>query len=95
MKIPENISSIAVTTASHSVYAIERRGDGWFLFASHLPSATSEDINGAAWQIEEPAMPELGRSWILTSFHYFDWDNPDRIPGGGKITSPVVEIFST
>jgi hypothetical protein len=78
-------------TLSGSKYTVERdENNVWWLEANNVPNWGSVPVDGR-WEIDEPFIAE-GQSARLVSAHYLEFDSPKRIPGGGKITSPVLDI---
>ena len=47
-----------------------------------------------SWALKPPEVwpPVVGQPMLLLSLYYEDRLNPLRIPGGGKLTSPVVSV---
>ena len=88
----DNWQQITVITYTGSEYTVVREGVDFYLLATHIPNMTSTDVNGERWKIAEPKFPEIGKSWHIYSAYYGDINNPLRMPGGGKLTSPVESV---
>jgi hypothetical protein len=89
--------NVSVKTESGSLYTVTTvvfdDGERYFLSADHTSTYRSVNVRGKAWQIEKPKYPEIGQPWVLLSAHFSEPEHPDRMPGGGKRTSPVTEII--
>jgi hypothetical protein len=86
-----------IKTYSGSIYKIRVDEDRRFwLTTDHVVNPNSTDINGQEWEIQQPRPwpPEIGQPMWLPTIHLFDFDHPDRIPGGGKSTSIVMEVLT-
>jgi hypothetical protein len=85
-----------VRTQSGSRYDIYTCFDGrCFVAADHVISPTSQALGSTTWQVEpmQPWPPALGQPLFFVSAYFAEAkSHPDRAPGGGKITSPVVDI---
>lgn len=88
----DNWKEVTVTTYSGSEYTVVREGVDFYLVAKHIPSRGSSDVNGERWKVAEPKFPVIGDSWYIRSAYYEDFDNPLRMPGGGKFTSAVQSV---
>jgi hypothetical protein len=88
----------AFRTASGSLYAVMRDADGqWWLTARNVPSDTSVALPPAAMWMIAPPTPwplEIGRPVAMLAPPWLALDDPARVPGGGKITSPVVAVVA-
>jgi hypothetical protein len=86
---------ITVTTYSGSEYTVIREGVDFYLLATHITTRISSDVNNGKWKVAQPKIPVVGDSWHIYSYYYEDYDNPLRMPGGGKFTSAVqtVHVF--
>lgn len=83
-----------VKTETGSIYRIEERQDGtWWFSAENIPNPTSARVVGA-WQIVRPTPwpPVLGVGLYLLVDPALPKTDPTRVPGGGKVTTPVVEV---
>lgn len=83
-----------VKTTTGSIYRIEERADGtWWFSADNVPNPTSARVIGA-WQIIRPAPwpPVLGVGLYLLADPVLLKGDLTRVPGGGKVTTPVVEV---
>lgn len=90
-----NWKKITVTTYSGSEYTVVREGLDFYLEANHIATRNSTDVNGSRWKVAEPKLPVIGSSWHIFSAYYEDFDNPLRMPGGGKFTSAVQTVHVT
>lgn len=83
-----------VTTMSGSTYTIEQRGERWYLRADNVPNPNSVKLDLKEWEIHPPRpWPiRVGFGLALDCIHVDDRGHPDRMPGGGKHTSPVIEV---
>ena len=91
---PEGIPvDVEAVTASGSRYRIAADREGrWWLSADNRASATSRRLDPADWweiAPPEPWPPVLGRSVRLMAPPDLAFDDPRRIPGGGKVTTPI------
>jgi hypothetical protein len=91
------VRTVEVHTYSGSVYIVKQTEEGNFLLqADNVPSRTSAQLNPEEeWPIQkpEPWPPQLGQPVTLLSRYFHDKTHPDRMPGGGKITSPVRAVI--
>lgn len=87
-----NWRQVTVTTYTGSEYTVVREGVDFYLIPNHIPNSGSSDVNGGRWKIAEPKFPVIGDSWHIYSAYYEDFDNPLRMPGGGKVTSAVQHV---
>jgi hypothetical protein len=84
-----------IRTASGSLYVIRvDEDDRYWLSGQNVPNAYSEPIPGdVEWQIKPlPLPPTLGQRLDIWSFFYEMPGHAERLPGGGKITTPVVSV---
>lgn len=93
---PALVRRVEITTRSGSVYRVGRGTDGgWWMSADNVPNLTSVPLDpDDRWEIRrpDPWPPELGeRIWLMPP-EELDRDDPHRMPGGGKRTSPVRAI---
>lgn len=81
-----------LTTRAGSRYyvALDREGVWWF-GGRAVPNPFSRPLPPQLWRIEcpEPWPPLLGASVWLRAARDLAIDDLDRVPGGGKYTSPV------
>ena len=82
-----------ITTATDSVYIITEHYNGVFTVrGENIPSMTSQPLGETEWFINRPTPwpPVCGQQLEFYS-QYFDadYDEPLRMPGGGKVTSPI------
>lgn len=85
-----------VITQSGSAYTISQEGAKFFLEADNVPNPMSGKIEGR-WEVGVPSPwpPVEGLPLFIPARTDIFWDreHPERIPGGGKHTSPVVEVY--
>lgn len=83
----------SMRTESGSVYCVVQDTEGrWFLNADNVPNPASRRLDPDSWwRIEQPHPwpPELGAPIALISALDLDRRDAERMPGGGKVTSPV------
>jgi len=84
---------VEIHTHSGSIYRVARdpRG-GWWMRAANVPNPTSPRLDpGRWWAIRRPRPwpPKLGQPIELRASAHLALDDPRRVPGGGKITSPI------
>lgn len=82
-----------VITRSGSVYRVARDDKGrWWMSADNIPNPASVRLDPDRWwaiRAPEPWPPELGERLELLAPEGLGRDDPRRVPGGGKRTSPV------
>lgn len=82
-----------IVTATGSVYAVGREaGTGhWWVWARNVPNPSSRRLPQRWWRIVEPELwpPRLGLPFRFEAPLELRRDDPERVPGGGKWTSPV------
>jgi hypothetical protein len=88
------MKTTVVKTETGSIYVVVQRDNRFFLHTDHTPNSYSQDVNGEEWEIEVPEVPVVGKRWMLTCVHFSDRGHPNRMPGGGKYTSRVVEVHN-
>ncbi len=81
---------------SGSVYDVveSTRGD-WVVRVDNVPNPFSDAIDRDRWWCIEPTHPwppRLGHRLVLVALTALAFDDAERMPGGGKITSPVVGL---
>jgi len=85
--------TVELHTASGSIYWVARNEHGdWRLRACNIPNPRSRRLDhGRWWAIRQPAPwpPRLGQPIELRAPAGLPRDDPERMPGGGKITSPI------
>lgn len=85
--------TLRITTATDSVYTITERDNSVFTVrGENTPSMTSQPLGAAEWFIKQPSPwpPQCGQQLEFISTYFdADFDTPLRMPGGGKVTSPV------
>jgi hypothetical protein len=86
-----SLSKIVLQTVTGSVYYIRQVGVNWFVRGENIVSDTSKDISDREWPTHKPSPwpPKKGLPIKFFSIHFSDHKHKDRMPGGGKITSPV------
>ena len=84
-----------IRTETGSVYYVRQEGDHWYLSADNISSERSKELRGE-WPIHAPPVwpPRIGEPLQLISEYYDRPDHIDRMPGGGKLTSRVVEVYT-
>lgn len=84
---------VEVITRSGSIYRVAQDGEGqWWMNADNVANPTSRRLDPDRWwRIQQPCPwpPELGERLWLVPPDALDRDDPERVPGGGKRTSPV------
>lgn len=90
-------AATVVRTETGSRYRFRTDKDGrWFISGENASSAFSASIAGNEWEIEMPLPwpPLLGQPVHFEAVSHLakDYENPLRIPGGGKTTSWVVDV---
>lgn len=82
-----------VTTRTGSVYEIvESARPEFFVRVENIPNAHSCAIDPERWwriEAPDPWPPRVGLPLALFALSTLARDDAERIPGGGKITSPV------
>lgn len=91
------ITHARVTTFTGSIYEFkyDPHEISWWVRAQNVPSITSEPIARDRWWLIEtpsPWPPQHETGMIFQAFLAYELSHPDRLPGGGKWTSPVVDI---
>lgn len=84
-----------ITTESGSLYRFGLDADGrWWVSGDNVASPTSSSLADGSWEIAPPAAwpPELGSPLEFRAPARLSRENPKRVPGGGKVTSRVVEV---
>jgi hypothetical protein len=69
-------------------------GEYW-LRADNVPNPLSRSITPDRWwriDTPEPWPPQVGLNLLLPAHRTLRLDDPERIPGGGMITSPVQDL---
>lgn len=84
-------------TESGSVYELRLAPDGTYWFGGrNVPNPWSVALDGQLWRVQQPVPfpPVLGEPiWVRAPVE-LDRDDPCRIPGGGKLTTPLVAIVT-
>lgn len=84
-----------IRTSSGSTYLVAQTPDGrWFFGGSNVPNAHSQLLPAGFWPIEAPHPwpPVTGASICLLALRALPLEHPQRVPGGGKVTSPVLSV---
>jgi hypothetical protein len=87
--------TIITQTGSSYFLAHDQAGD-WWLAADNIPSPRSCSLADGVWAVQEPVPwpPIVGeRLWIEAQ--PLPMNDPRRVPGGGKDTSPVIQVICT
>jgi len=89
-------ADVELYTHTGSVYRVTRnKRERWWMRAANVANPTSRPLNPGRWWIIQrpcPWPPELGQPIALRAPGWLARDDPARIPGGGKITSPIRAI---
>ena len=89
---------MVITTYSGSVYRIRQDATGiWRMLGENVVTERSKDIRPVdglehGWEIEFGSVPKIGEPLCVVAPARMAMDDPMRIPGGGKITSPITNI---
>lgn len=91
------IRRFVVTTTSGSEYVVEGNGTEFRYLALSKQAAPDPVFNVKVvgdYDLDKvsPWPPEVNRPLLMVTKHLDDINHPDRMPGGGKITSPVVKV---
>lgn len=88
-----------VVTESGSLYFLREEGGKWWLCAKNVPNERSKLLGTVSWwEIEKPNPwpPRRGHSLGMWSTLFLEPVNtPNRMPGGGKVTSRVARWYET
>jgi hypothetical protein len=86
-----------ITTHSGSRYTVREEEGRFWLSGPNVPNDQSVPIpEEREWEIQKP-MPwpaVVGERLLMYSTFYGQAEHPERLPGGGKWTSPVETIES-
>jgi hypothetical protein len=87
---------VELHTRSGSVYiVVQDTGGAWWLGADNRPTQESRSLSdGGPWRIEAPEVwpPVVGQPAAIYALREIPYGHPARVPGGGKITSPVLRV---
>lgn len=83
---------VVIHTKSGSVYKLGRTNGRWWVSGVNVVNEQSKDIRGDKWEIERPAPTEIGMPLVFVAARSLAMDDPARMPGGGKVTSPVTSM---
>lgn len=90
---PELIRQLEIITHTGSRYRVGRDADDrWWMRGANVPNPRSVRLSKDRWwRIRSPTPwpPELGERIRLMAPDDLEPGDPDRVPGGGKRTSPV------
>ena len=92
---------MVITTMSGSVYTIRQATTGiWRMLGENVVTERSKDIRAVdglehGWEVEFGSVPKIGEPLCVLAPARLAMDDPTRIPGGGKITSPITNIEYT
>ena len=84
-----------IRTQSGSLYVVARDATGLWLFSGrNVPNPRSVSLAAGIWPIEppQPWPPVPGQPLVLAALGILPFGHPLRVPGGGKLTSPVVDV---
>ena len=85
-----------IVTRSRSIYHVVESTRGEFLArVDNVANPRSVAIDPDRWWRIEPAVPwppEVGKRLQLLALLTLPFEHAERMPGGGKVTSPVVEL---
>ncbi len=85
-----------VETRSGSIYhVIEQTRSNFWVRVENVPNPQSEAIPRDRWWQIEPALPwppQVGLPLMLIAPRALAKGHADRMPGGGKVTSPVIGL---
>lgn len=88
--------AVKMHTATGSIYRVVRDAEGrWWFSGDNVPNPASRALDPELWWRIDPPRPwppELGRGIELRAPACMDWNDPERVLGGGKLTSPVRAI---
>lgn len=89
-------TAVTLHTATGSVYRIFLdSADRWWFNADNVENPNSRRLNPDLWwRIAPPSPwpPELGSRIRLAAPEHLSIDDSARVPGGGRVTSPVRAI---
>lgn len=84
-----------IRTLSGSLYrvAIDDE-DRWWVSADNVATCTSSNLADGCWEIQPPSPwpPVLGAPFRFVAPTHLPIGDPERVPGGGKVTSIVVAV---
>lgn len=84
-----------LTTASGSHYVVARDSCGmWWFGGRNVATAWSCALPPRLWRIERPTPwpPRLGKALLMMAPTSLALADPARVPGGGKVTSPIATL---
>lgn len=84
-----------ITTETGSLYRLGLDADGrWWVSGDNIATPTSCCLADGCWEIQPPASwpPEPGFPLEFRAPPRLSAGDPRRVPGGGKVTSPVTEV---
>ncbi len=86
-----------IHTESGSKYRVRIDDQGKFwLSGENKASIFSSSIQGSEWAIKTPVPwpAVVGERLYMESTYIDKHEHPSRIPGGGKNTSPIIEVVN-
>lgn len=84
-----------IETATGSKYRLAQLSDGTtWLSGVNVINPFSQPLPNREYQVvvKSSLPPIVGRSLFAECIHFSAPDHPNRMPGGGKITSPILRI---
>lgn len=84
-----------VRTQTGSRYDIVHDDEGqWWLSGQNVPNTFSDPMPPGQWRIDPPTPwpPAIGARLTLRAYSLFAADSRERLPDGGKHTSPVASV---
>lgn len=89
------MQSWTIHTRSGSLYRIAVDSAGrWWISGDNVRTPISSYLGDGCWEIQPPSPwpPQIGSPLTFLAPPHLEIGDPNRIPGGGKVTSPVVDI---
>lgn len=87
---------VEILTATGSRYWVGRdsRTGRWWLRGENVPNPNSARMDSSWWEIEppDPWPIQIGKSVMLYAPRDWAMNDMRRVPGGGKVTSPVRKV---
>jgi hypothetical protein len=84
-----------IQTETGSCYIVREEDGQFFLSGDNKLNPNSAPIQDGEWEIAQPNPwpPEKGRQLLFYSVHFQHFSHRERMPGGGKLTSRVVDSY--
>jgi hypothetical protein len=82
-----------IRTLSGSLYRVAiDDANRWWVSADNVATCTSSNLADGCWEIQPPSPwpPVLGAPFRFVAPTHLPIGDPERVPGGGKVTSVVV-----